>query len=176
MALALMLSSAAALLGLSWGVRHTQASIATLADAISASSTHQASDVSLKRRVEDTQQERAEVQAHFVAVSDLVPFLEQIEDLAQKAGVSSKVAAVSEATRPLSDIGAPKGKNATYGVISITISFEGAWAQTYQFVSLIEHMPYASRIEHVELAQVPATREKPAGWEGLIVFTIAKLP
>ena len=174
-AVMLVLVSAAALFGLSWAVRYTQASVAALAEAISASATHQTSDALLTRRVEETKQERGQLDAHFIAVSDLVPFLEKIEELAHIAGVSSKVAAVSEETRPLEGT-AGKGTNATYGVISIRVTFEGAWAQVYRFASLIEHMPYANRIEHLELSEQSATTEKRADWEGSIVFTVAKLP
>ncbi len=175
-AMVCVLLSAGALLLLLWSVRHTQASIGTLTGTLVASSTHQTSETLLQRRVEETKQQRADVDAYFVDVSALVPFLEQIEDLARIAGVSSKVVAVSEETRPLSDVQGGKGKNATYGVISVTVSFKGAWAQAYRFLSLVEHIPYVSRIERAELSQVEETAQQSAGWSGLVVFTVAKLP
>ncbi len=173
-----VLVSAGALFGLWWGVQRTQASIGALTEVINASSTYQASEALRERRVEETKQQRADVDAYFADVSALVPFLEQVEGLARIAGVTSKVDSVSEETRPLSDIQSGKDKKATYGVVNVTVSFEGSWTQAYRFLSLIEHIPYASRIERAELSKVEDTSdaEKRAGWKGFVVFTVAKLP
>lgn len=167
------LASIGAFFGARMGIAHIQSTTTLLAQQLSASSSHAYSESILEREAKDSAEKRAMVDTYFLTTSSVAPFLEQIETLAKTAGVALVVDSVAEDTRTVAGAKKPE----TYGVVVFTTSFEGAWQDVYRFLSLLEHIPYASRIERVSLEQISSTENTKAGfgWKGVVVFSIAKL-
>lgn len=177
-----VLVSAVALYGLVWGIAYTQASIAALSEIIAASSTTEVSESILERQMIETRESRDNLDAYFLNKAAIVPFLEEIENLARASAVSFKVVSVSEEKRILGPK-INKKKVQEYGVVTVQVSFEGQWTEVFRFHSLLEHIPYASRIERIELNEVTQEEAAPEEkiiprdvWSSRVSFTVAQLP
>ncbi len=100
------------------------------------------SDLETKARalgdlVKQTASERQALDAYFVQKENSVKFIEQIEGLGKQAGLSLTVASVTVANN---------GKE-----LRMNLGSNGSFDDTFYFVTLLETMPYKTRLEQVHL-------------------------
>lgn len=72
--------------------------------------------------------EIAQLETHFAESSDVVPFLNSIENIAQKVGVQAEVLSVDV---PAND-----------KVLSVVMNASGHFEEVYKFLTLLENSPY----------------------------------
>lgn len=93
--------------------------------------------LSLERELRLTAGQRQELEAHFAKNSDLVPFLDTIEDLAKRAGTKASTTSV--------DLSAD-GQSLLVGLRA-----EGSFAGVYKLLALLENSPYELQILSVDM-------------------------
>jgi hypothetical protein len=93
--------------------------------------------------VEETQAERAAIDAKFVGKEDIVPFIERIEATAKAAGIKADVASVDLA---------PVEGSASKEAVVLRLSASGSWRDTMHFAALLESLPYAINVKAVSLS------------------------
>ncbi len=106
----------------------------------------------LTRGLKAVDPEKTELEKHFAQNSDLVPFLNTIEDLGTKAGVSAETTAV--------DISPDK-----LGLV-VGLKTAGSFGATYKFVTLLENSPY--ELEFLSLDIYKAGGEGGTEWGSMI--------
>jgi hypothetical protein len=92
---------------------------------------------SLQRFIKDIDDDKENLDSHFIRSGDVVPFLNMVESLAPQVGAKSEVSAVN--------IG-EDNKSLTVG-IKATGSFESV----YKFLKLLENSPYELQIVSMDL-------------------------
>lgn len=109
-----------------------------------------------------------QTEGYVLADDEVVGFIEQIEKLAHDAGVEETTDAVSAIVYP----GLPA---AEWGGLQVVLSTKGSWADTYQFLSLLERIPYKSSVVQsvIEQDMSQGEEQKGLGWVG--TFTIKVL-
>lgn len=96
---------------------------------------------------------------HFANGSDVVPFLDTIENLAPLSGTKVKISSV--------DAGAIKS-----GLV-IGLKVSGSFENVYKFLTLLENSPYELNFLSVDIHTLPAASDtslkniKSSNWEGL---------
>ncbi len=110
--------------------------------------------------VEETQFQREELTNYFVNTEEeeVIVFLDSLESLGPMVGAEyvTETVGVAEGDRESTD------SIPVTGVRSVAL-VSGSWAQLYQLITLIEHMPYALTITKVALEQ---SDDDPRFWEG----------
>ena len=102
--------------------------------------------------------DRAALETHFAQSSDVVPFLNTIEQLAPSAGAVATVDAVDT------------GTNNSQLVVELKVS--GSFTQIYKFLTLLENSPYELNVLSMDihtstLTQAPSKNANPSAWEAL---------
>jgi len=92
---------------------------------------------SLDRLLTTTEEERGSLESHFAQSSDVVPFLDTIQQLAVSAKATSAIASVSIL------------QDKTGLMIDVTAS--GSFASLYKFLTLLENSPYELNFISVDL-------------------------
>ena len=96
--------------------------------------------VRLKRKVSDTQEERADLESYFlVSQSDSIDFLNYIETLAQRQGVVIETSSPTE----------KELNGQTF--LSVGYNVSGSLTQLETFIALLEVLPYVSQVQSVSL-------------------------
>lgn len=113
---------------------------------------------SLDRLFQKNATERAALENHFIKSSDIVPFLNMIEDLALKAGVSVQIDSIN-AIEDNSEL-------------RIGLKASGAFEAIYKFLTLLENSPYEldfiSMDLHKSSPSAPDERIKSPSWEAFL--------
>ena len=113
----------------------------------------------LDQSVKMIEPERALLEAHFGQGSDVVPFLNTIEDLGEKSGTKTKVSSV--------DISA----DGTF--LSVETRTTGTFQQIYKFITLLENSSYELDFDSVDIHSAASNEELKKGtkdlqWEAVI--------
>jgi hypothetical protein len=106
---------------------------------------------SLEVFLENTQDKRAALDSHFGQSSNVVPFLDSLEDLGRAAGASPEVLSVEES------------KDKTSLLVSIRAL--GSFESVYKFLELLENSAYELDFEAMDLNKIGESGT--AEWEGL---------
>ena len=104
-----------------------------------------------------TETARARQQARTLSVSeeDIARVLTELEALARTAGVSLTVGGVDFDPKP-------------GGALSLSLRFAGTFSHVYQFLALVETVPYAASIESASLQHTG----EGTSWEGFALLDI----
>jgi len=112
---------------------------------------------SLKHLMVDTQSARDQLDSYFVNSEDVVSFIEEMESLGSRAGVSLDLSSVS----------VDKEANSLF----LQFNTRGSWGQTAYFLALLETFPRKIRTERISLNKANAAEEESGlVWQGS--FTI----
>lgn len=122
---------------------------------------------STRNLIQETRDERNELEAQLLAREDPGTFLELLENLAREAGVMLEVTSLSE-EGPRPGVEAPYGGVGSPAVQAV-FAIDGSFAQTNHFIAMVEVMPYAVTLDRVALE-----RSKTGGaWSGVLTAHIA---
>lgn len=106
----------------------------------------------------ETAKARAEELSLFVPEDDPASFIAEVERAAETAGVSHEVV----------NVDLKKAGETPFGELSLSLRFSGSFADAYQFLSLVETLPYTVSVESASF-----DREKEnTRWEGLLMVTV----
>lgn len=95
--------------------------------------------ISLNQGIKMIEQEKKEIEEHFVSPSDLVPFLDTLEELALKVGITAETTSVD-----LSSDGSS---------LLVGLKTEGNFGSVYKFLTLLENSPYELEFSSVNLSK-----------------------
>ncbi len=110
------------------------------------------------------------VSGYFLTDDEVVGFLEELESLATRVGVD-------ESTDLVSGAGYPGLDGAKWEGLQVTLSANGSWTEIYQFLSLLERLPYRADLIRavVEKVSSPTPSEKARGdWKGSFTIKVLK--
>ena len=93
----------------------------------------------LDRSVQAVEKERAQLKTHFARSSDIVPFLDTIEELGPKVGVKAEVTSVDVL------------KN--YAGLLVGMKASGTFSGLYKFLTLLENSPYELEFISVDMSR-----------------------
>ena len=94
---------------------------------------------SLRSLIQNIEDERVEVESHFVPISNPVPFLDTLENLATKVGAKNSILAVELSK---------DGKT-----LSVNMNAVGSFASVYKFLKLLENSPYDLEITALTMSK-----------------------
>ncbi|MFZ3011551.1 MAG: hypothetical protein WA060_00940 [Minisyncoccia bacterium] len=114
--------------------------------------------VSLGQSLQEIIDDKTLLETHFAKSSDVVPFLDNIEKLAPKAGVQIEVDSVNI-------------KNNNTGLV-VGLKASGSFGAIYKFLTLLENSPYqldftSMHISKVQTGDTPGKNTKDSRWEGI---------
>jgi Tfp pilus assembly protein PilO len=102
---------------------------------------------SLQTLIQDISPNMTTLRSRLVASDGAVGFIEKVESLARESGLSVVVNSITTADAIPKD---------TFQWMQISISTQGSWAGSYQFLALLEAMPYKMTIGKINLKQSSA--------------------
>ncbi len=95
---------------------------------------------SLEIFLQDVEAERTELDAHFARSSNIVPFLDSIEELARRVGAEPEVVSVDPT---------PGGQG-----LGVVVRATGAFGSLYKFLELLENSPYELEFTMVDIGKI----------------------
>jgi hypothetical protein len=107
---------------------------------------------SLDAFISKTEADRAQLDLHFAQSSNVVPFLDSLEELGQLAGAKSEVMSVE----------VPKDG----GGLVVAVEAKGNFGEVYKFLELLENSPYELEFLNADIGRTGEGETK-AAWEGL---------
>lgn len=131
---------------------------------------------SIKNLMNDTKEDRGQIERLFVQPNGTVDFIETVELLGRTADVKIEVESVG--------VSAFKNKTASSTTELFNLSFktEGSWQNTMHLLSLLDNMPYKISFENVNLSKISGSsgsdknkEENPSYWNGSFNFTVLKI-
>lgn len=135
--------------------------LAVQVDVISKEETQQESRLLLKRTAEETAEERAQLKNYFfLQESDSIDFLNHVEEMAPKVGVTVETSALESITN-LAD----KTK-----WIQAKFSFSGTQDRVQRFLQIMETFPLVSKVVDLEMTAKSSTE-----WQANIVMQVRVL-
>ncbi|HEY4498974.1 MAG TPA: hypothetical protein VJH94_02830 [Candidatus Paceibacterota bacterium] len=108
----------------------------------------------------------AKVEGYVLNDSDIVSFIEYIEDLGREAGVQVSTDRVSAGI--FSGVNAEK-----WSGFSLMLETEGSWEATYRFSMLLERIPYRSEVLQASIEVVDAEKDGHS-WQGSFSLNVLK--
>ncbi len=115
----------------------------------------------ITKELQMIEKERSLLNTHFIQSSDVVPFLDTVEQLAQKVNTQAEITQV--------DISSDKTS------LAISVNASGSFQNLYKFLTLLENSPYQIEFTSVNLERnVTGAVSKNAG-EWSATFTIKLL-
>lgn len=99
---------------------------------------------SLDRMIKATENKRALLRSHFSQSTDIVPFLDTIQNLATSVGADSEIVSV--------DIVKEKGV-----ALDVEVRATGSFEAVYKFITLLENSPYELDFNIVDLQNTSPT-------------------
>ncbi len=109
---------------------------------------------SLQRLMNELGQERNAFASHFVKNTDIVPFLNTIESLANQVGAEAVINTVDTPEDPPS--------------LLIGIKASGSFEAIYKFMALLESAPYELQILGFDLKKGGASEEEADSWSATL--------
>jgi hypothetical protein len=127
--------------------------------------------------VRETERERAELSQYLLNLNNPTPFLSLVESLGDSSGVRLEVESLTEVASPPTASNKKKTSTeatAPQGVpmVQVVITIEGRFDRVYHFLTLLEHMPYATTLTHTSLSQTPESDL----WSGTAYLEIGTQP
>jgi Tfp pilus assembly protein PilO len=99
--------------------------------------------VALESQYDGQAANRAKIQTYFVQKDGEADFIKNIESLADASSLDHTI----------SSVGFENGNlPANLQYLNLTITTQGSWQNTYQFLSLVENMPYKIVMKNVDLS------------------------
>lgn len=96
----------------------------------------------LNNTVKSIEVERTLLDGHFAYKGNVVPFLDNLEDLASAVGAKASIISADEAK----DV----------SVLSINLEAEGSFSSIYKFLTLLENSQYSITIDSMDLSKTPS--------------------
>jgi len=123
----------------------------------------------VKRALAATEDIQTQTRGYILSNDDIVVFIERLESLAREAGLEQTTDAVS-------DVAYPGMSAALWGGLQVVMSTKGSWADTYQFLSILENIPYKSHLVQsvIEHDTSPGDKEEVPGWRGEFTIKVLK--
>ena len=112
---------------------------------------------SLAILLEDVAAERTALDAHFARSTNVVPFLDSIEELARKVGADPEVVSVDPA---------PSGAE-----LGVTARARGSFGAVYKFLELLENSPYELEFTTVDIQKISGDKAGET-WEIFLRFKL----
>ena len=148
------------------GIKNKNEDISIIVNEIDSSIEKEAKLKSVKKLIEDTENERKKLDTYFVTDNSVVDFIESIEALAKEVEIDTEVVSV--------DI---SENDKISEALLLSLEVEGLWSNLFYFVSLIEELPFKIGISKVDIKAVyeDANKTKSSGsWKGVINFNVLK--
>ena len=127
---------------------------------------HETELIATRQLLAATAAGRTKLDNYFVTTNETAQFIDHLGDLSGTAGVELTVVSVNEV---------PATQKNPDKKLMLTLSTRGTWNQMLHFVSLLEHMPTASRVTGMQLKSAGEDRAKGALWSGTVYLEIAKI-
>jgi hypothetical protein len=113
----------------------------------------------LERSLKSIEQEKMNLDTHFIQSSDIVPFLDYLENLGKKIGIGVEITSADSVHNDKELIAGLKAS--------------GSFEQLYKFITLIENSHYEIEIENFELQteeqiQVSKNEKKNTIWSAVV--------
>jgi hypothetical protein len=141
-----------------WQIQQAGKKLDTYLSVLQEQSTQEAAYLQVSRLVQETESQRnALSQSFFTDESESIAFLNDIESLAARSGVTLK-------TEGLDKLKDKDGDE----FITMTFIFGGSYEKVRRFTELFESIPYHSRITSVSLRKTATT-----AWEGQLSILIS---
>lgn len=147
-----------------WRFNTAMALITELAQEEQLESRKDASVSLIERTVEELADEQAILESYLVTEDTVVDFIQSIESVAQDGGVDLDVNLVN-----FEGVKAPGEQTADEEadqILQIQMVSLGNWVDTFQFIALVENMPYSIQFERASL-QLQETQLE--GGEGALI-------
>lgn len=110
-------------------------------------------------------EEEADIQAieeRFIQEEDIPLFVESLEDKASQSGVEATLGSLNLGNAAEGSAIAP---------LSVSIAAKGPWQSLVRFVSALDYLPYASKIEGVSFSKIESSAPEAQGaWNARIDF------
>lgn len=138
-----------------WDIRKNIDEADGLSMNIAAESQKEANIESIRNIFRGTAEERGKIDSYFVSSDNIVDFLEKIEFLGKKSGVSLSFDSV--------DIPSEE-KN----ILRVRVGTEGSWEDTFYFLSLVENLPFKIELEKSSIVKMTriVSNIKTSYWRG----------
>ncbi len=117
----------------------------------------------IRKIVRDTSDDRDKINSYFITDEKLVSFLENIENLGTRAGVSLEVQSVS--------VGDTIDKDGLVSQLRLSLESEGTIKEVYYILSLLEAYPKALSVRRVQMNQ----RSDTLAWVGTFDIEVIKV-
>jgi len=126
----------------------------------------------------------SKIDSYFIPKDGVVTFINEIENLGKSTDVSTTISSIEPL---IIDV---KEKNSFKETLSVKLEAVGSWKNVYQFVSLLENLPYGIVIDEVQIKLMDSTdtlpfksgsstieriRNSNEMWKIVVDFTILKL-
>lgn len=121
---------------------------------------------SLGALVRETAEERSVIDRHFVSPEGVVAFIEEVENLGRKAGATIEVRGVEVAAEA-------SGSDVIENLI-LTLSGGGSYEKAARLASLLENIPYVSRVAKFSLERREGAGKSPQ-WDVHLTLRVIKL-
>jgi len=135
--------------------------LATQVETLAAQRAQEESFFRLQRIAEETKEERAELQSHFLLNdSDIIDFFTEVESLAPQAGVElggSSLESIIDDT------------DSTQWV-EVDLSFSGSQNRVKDFIKILEQLSYVSRLTSVNIQS-----QSPTQWQAAVTMRVRVL-
>ncbi len=144
-------------------VNDTIREVAIVSESAQLLSAQNAYTQTIRKIVRDTSSERDKINSYFVTDEGLVSFLENIEGLGTRAGVSLEVQSVS--------VGDSIDKDGLVSQLRLSLESEGTIKEIYYILSLLEAYPKALSVRRVQMNQ----RSDTLAWVGTFDIEVIKV-
>ena len=112
----------------------------------------------LKKSIDNTVEERANIATHFVSEDDIVPFIERVESLG----------ALSHARVTLRSVSVEGEKN---DMLKLELSIVGSFSEVFHFLTLAEHLPFKVLFEKTNMLKLPKEKGENK-WEAVATLDL----
>lgn len=143
-----------------------QRDLAELQTEVANSFAEERQNKSLGALVRETAEERALIDRHLVSPEGVVAFIEEVENLGRKSGVTLEVRGV--------DVVAETSGGSVIENLLLTLSGGGSYERAARFASLVENIPYVSRVTKFSLERREGTTKSPQ-WDAQLTLQVIKL-
>lgn len=128
-------------------------------EAVAAQNKQEESLLRLQRIAQESETERAELESYFLLrESDSISFLSEIETLAPKSGLALETTGLQQVAEDNKDW------------IQATFSVTGDRLDVQEFISILENIPYVSRVKSVNMNNANV-----GSWQAIIVIQVQLL-
>lgn len=156
----LLLVALTAFIGVSYVVGIKKGELATQLETAAAAKAHERELASLVRVVNDTKQEREELDSYVLSDEGVIDFLTLIESVAKEQGVELKTSNLTE-----------QDGGATFERVGALVTVAGTYESIAQTLAIFESLPYQSGITSIVLTK---DADSENGWAAQIELAVTK--